>query len=155
DYHGIGVARVRFCRSTEVRFESIERRAVFAPAKPATELGAKVAAAVGPWTEKVRKDADVVLVKDPHACAPRSQCGTCLQEQVARSIADHAADAAPVPPRVPVVGFIHTGGLRASLPAGPVRFADVFNAYPFENSVAVCGTNRKGLARLLVNALTK
>jgi 5'-nucleotidase len=155
DYHGIGVARVRFCRTPEVRFESIERRVVFAPAKPATELGAKVAAAVAPWIDKVKKEADVVLVEDAHACAARSQCGTCLQEQVARAIADHASDAAPVPPKVPVVGFIHTGGLRASLPAGPVRFADVFNAYPFENSVAVCGTTKKGLERLLSNALTK
>jgi 5'-nucleotidase len=157
DYRGIGVARVRFCRGPqqETRFDSVERRAVFAPAKPATELGARVAAAVAPWIDKMKKDADVVLVQEAHACAARSQCGTCLQEQVARAIVEHAADAARPPPHVPLVGFIHTGGLRASLPAGPLRFGDVFNAYPFENSVGVCGTTKKGLTRLLVNALTK
>jgi 5'-nucleotidase len=159
DYHGLGVARVRFCREpgplTGVVFDSIERRVVFAPAKPASELGARVATAVAPWIARVRKEADVVLVTEARACSARSQCGTCMQEQVARAIADHAADAAQVPANVPVVGFIHTGGLRASLPAGAVRFADVFNAYPFENSVGVCGTTKKGLARLLINALTK
>jgi 5'-nucleotidase len=159
DYHGLGVARARFCREAAparaTRLEAIERRVVFAPATPTTELGARVAGAVAPWIQRVKKEADVVLVAESHACAARSQCGTCLQEQVARAIAEHAPDAAPVPAGVPVIGFIHTGGLRASLPAGALRFADVFNAYPFENSVGVCGTTKKGLSRLLVNALTK
>jgi 2',3'-cyclic-nucleotide 2'-phosphodiesterase (5'-nucleotidase family) len=74
---------------------------------------------------------------------------------MARAIAAHAGDAAAPPKGVPVVGVMNTGGVRAPVRAGTMRFADLFAVSPFENQVAVCGTTRKGLARALDNAVDR
>ncbi len=155
DYHGNGLSRARFCRNDAnvVTLSGVERRLAFATGGPKTGLGAKVQKALEPWIRAVKKEADEVIVDLPEACEARAQSGTVMAEQVARSIAEHATDAAgPIPRGVSLVGVVHTGALRAPLPKGPLRYGDLFTSFPFENIIGVCGTTRAGLARLLANS---
>src|SRR6185295_10243519 len=131
--HGVGIARARFCRDGSApRLVAIERRVPLAHVPPLSDLGARVAAAVAPWQEKVKAEAEVKIATLPRPCPAQGLNGTALGEQVARSIAERAADAAPPPKGVPVVGVTNAGGLRAPLPAGTLRFTDLFTAFPFE-----------------------
>ena len=156
DQHGIGLSRSRFCREGgAAKLVSIDREVALASSPPASELGKKVAAVIAPWQEKVRAEAERVVVTLPRACPPHAHNGNAYGEQVARATALTAHLAAPIPKGVPVVGMTNSGALRAPLPAGPVRFADVFAAFPFANAVSVCGTTKGGLARILRTSFTK
>jgi 2',3'-cyclic-nucleotide 2'-phosphodiesterase (5'-nucleotidase family) len=156
DQHGVGLARIRFCRpapGAAPALERLERRVAMASRPPASELGRAVAAAVLPWQEKVKALADAVVATLPRPCLASTANGTALAEQTARAIAEQAKDAAAPPRGVPVVGLVNTGGLRSPLPAGTLRYRDLFATSPFENGVAICGTTRAGLTRLLANAV--
>ncbi|ATB49539.1 bifunctional metallophosphatase/5'-nucleotidase [Corallococcus macrosporus] len=50
------------------------------------------------------------------------------------------------------VGLMNPGGVRADLPAGPLTFGQVFEALPFDNTVAVVTLTGPELARLLTLA---
>lgn len=132
---------------------SIERRVAFAELPPASDLGAKVLAAMTPWRDKVKAEADAIVATLPRACVARGQDGSAFGEQIARAMRDRIKDVASPPAGVPVVGLINAGSVRAPLAAGPLRFADLFNAMPFENMTAVCATTRAGLVRVVNNAL--
>jgi 5'-nucleotidase len=157
DQHGVGISRARFCRSSEgtPRFAGIERRVALASVPPASDLGAAVAAVVRPYEEKVRAQAEAPITTLDHACAPRSPTGAALVEQIAEATADHVGDAKAPPENVPVVGLANAGGVRAPLPAGLVRFGDVFTMFPFENSIALCETTRAGLVRVVEDSLRR
>jgi 5'-nucleotidase len=157
DQHGVGVARIRFCRegSPAPRLSSIERRVAMATAPPASELGARVEAAMAPWVARVKAESEALVATLPRACAAKAQNGAAFGEQIARATAERVADAAAPPRGVPVVGLTNSGSVRAPLPAGPLRFADVFAALPFENTVATCATTRGGLVRFVENAIRK
>ena len=156
DQHGVGLARIRYCRaspSAPPKLERIERRVAMAASPPSSALGAAVAAAVAPWQAKVRAEADAIVATVPRTCLANALNGTALAEQTARAIAEHARDALPAPRGVPIVALMNTGGIRAPLRAGPVRYRDLFTASPFENGVAVCATTRAGLSRVVANAV--
>jgi 5'-nucleotidase len=157
DQHGVGLARVRFCRDQGAapRLVEVERRVAVASTPPRSELGAKVAAAMAGWEAKVKPIAEAPVTTIPRECTARGPHGTRLLDQVARAVADRVADAAAPPPGVPVVALVNAGGLRAPLQAGPARYGDLFTVFPFENAVAACGTTRRGLLRVLENALHK
>jgi 5'-nucleotidase len=157
DQHGVGLSRLRFCRSASdptPRLERIERRVAMASSTPSSDLGRAVAAAVAPWQARVKREAETVIATLPRPCVARALNGSALGEQVARAIAESASSAAAAPPPgVPVVALMNSGGLRAPLRAGPLRYGDVFTTSPFENGVATCATTRAGLARVLANSL--
>ncbi len=163
DQHGVGLARIRYCRDAghdgghpgAPKLEEIERRVAMASLPPQSALGAQVAAAMAPWEEKVKAIAQAGVTTLTHECAPKGLNGAAMGDQIARATAARVADAAAPPPGVPVVGLVNTGALRAPLLAGPVRFADLFTAFPFENTVAACGTTRGGLRRFIDNAIKK
>lgn len=156
DQHGVGISRIRFCRSAGEQvphLDRIERYVAMAASSPASELGRAVAAAVAPWQAKVKREADTIVATLPRACPSRALNGTVLAEQVARAVAESANAAAAPPPGVPIVALMNSGGLRAPLRAGPLRYSDVFTTSPFENGVATCATTRAGLARTLANSV--
>jgi 5'-nucleotidase len=156
DQHGVGLARIRFCREGGLRRPvEIERRVAVASAPPRSELGVLVAAAMAPWEAKVRPVAEAKVTTIARGCSPHGPQGSAMADQIARATAEHASDAAAVPAGVPVVGLVNTGGVRAPLGAGVVRYGDVFTVFPFENAVAVCGTTRAGLVRVIQNAFGK
>lgn len=154
DQHGVGLARIRFCRDhSGPTLRSIERRAVLAASPPRSSLGRAVALAVAPWELAVKAKGDALVTTLPRACPTQAVGGTAGAEQVARAIAAHASDAAPAPSGAPVIGITNTGALRAPLKAGRMRYADLFSAFPFETTIASCGTTRGDVARLIRNAL--
>ncbi len=156
--HGIGLARSRFCRTapTEApRLVGIERRVNIASTPAATELGNKVQKAVSPWLVKVRDEAAVEVANVRKACAHQGLNGTATAEQIARAIAERVGDAKAPPKGAPVVALVNSGGIRASIPAGPLSFGSLYTTFPFENAIAVCATTRVGLTRLIANALKK
>ena len=155
DQHGVGLARIRYCRSDggAPRLERIDRHVAMASSPPSSELGRAVAAAVAPWQKQVSAEADVVVATLPHLCAFRALNGTALAEQNARAIAEQASAAAPPPPGVPIVAVVNSGSLRAPLRAGALRFREIFATAPFENGVAICATTRGGLARVISNSV--
>jgi 5'-nucleotidase len=158
DQHGVGLARIRYCPGAlggRLGEPVIERRTALWSGAPRTALGAQVAASVAPWEAKVKPIAEARVATVARECAAKALNGTALGDQVARATAARVADAAAPPAGTPVVGLANTGGLRAPLPAGVVRYADVFTTFPFENSVAACGTTRAGLRRVIENALAR
>jgi 2',3'-cyclic-nucleotide 2'-phosphodiesterase (5'-nucleotidase family) len=157
DQHGVGFTQVRFCATSSGRLalRETKRHTAFWSGSPRTELGFKVAAAIAPWEARVRPIADAVVASIPRECAPKSLNGVALADQVARATAETIASAATPPAGTPVVGFVNSGALRAPLPAGTVRFGELFTVFPFENSVAACGTNGAGLRRFIDNAIRK
>lgn len=156
DQHGVGIARIRFCQENGTTlFRSIERNVVMASETPRTELGKAVAKAMDPWLSTVKEKAEALVTTLPETCAEQSPDGTALAEQIARAIAERVADAAPAPRGVPVVGLTNSGGVRAPLKAGPLRYADLFATFPFENAVSVCETTQAGVEKLVQNALKR
>jgi 5'-nucleotidase len=156
DQHGVGLARARFCRDGgALALGGIEHRVAVATAPPRTELGARVLAAMAPWEAKVKALAETRVTTVTKECAAKGLNGSAMGDQVARATREHVADAAAVPPGVPVVGLGNSGALRAPLPAGEVHFGDLFTVLPFENTVAACGTTRRGLVRFIENAIKK
>ena len=152
DCHGVGLTRTRFCRAGgPPHLQGIERQVSMAAGPPTSALGKAVAESVAPWQAKVKLEADAAITTIPQACPEKAPNGTALAEQVARAIAEHAG--APPPPGTAVVGFINTGGLRAPLRAGLVRYRDLFTTSPFENGVSVCTTTKAGLAKVLANSI--
>jgi 2',3'-cyclic-nucleotide 2'-phosphodiesterase (5'-nucleotidase family) len=156
DQHGVGLARIRYCRASSSAppvLERIERRVAMAASPPSSALGVRVASVVLPWQAKVKAEADAIVATLPRTCVANALNGTAMAEQTARAIAEHATVALPAPRGVPIVAIMNSGGIRAPLHAGPVRYRDLFTASPFENGVAVCATTRAGLARAIANAL--
>jgi 2',3'-cyclic-nucleotide 2'-phosphodiesterase (5'-nucleotidase family) len=100
----------------------------------------------------VRAEADALVTELPRTCTPQGVIETAYAEQVARAVFEHAGDAQKLPNGVPLVAIVNAGGLRAPLLAGRVRFADLFAAFPFENSVSTCVTTVAGLRRFVDNA---
>jgi 5'-nucleotidase len=158
DQHGVGLARLRYCRANanaRPTLERIERRVAMASDPPASPLGVAVATAVAPWIAKVQAEADAQIATLHRTCWQHAPNGTALGEQVARALVESVTDAATPLKGVPVVGIMNTGGQRAPLRAGKVTYADLFTASPFENAVAVCATTRAGVARVVANALKR
>ena len=156
DQHGVGLARLRYCKEQGApRLVSVERRVAVAGTPPESELGVRVAAAMAGWEARVKPIAEAPVATLGKECAARGRDGSKLLDQVARATAARVADAAAPPAGVPVVGLVNTGALRAPLPAGVVRYGDLFTVLPFENTVSACGTTRKGLIRFIENALHK
>jgi 5'-nucleotidase len=156
DQHGVGLARIRYCRGPGgPSLVDIERRVAVASSPPRSALGAQVAHAMAPWEERVRSLAEAPVAVLGKGCASKAPNGTRMGDQVARATAERVADAAAPPPGAPVVGLVNVGALRAPLPAAEVRYKDLFNVLPFENTVAACGTTRRGLVRFIENALRK
>jgi 5'-nucleotidase len=156
--HGVGLSRIRFCRESvapALKLAGVERRVAVATTPPRSELGARVAAAMAGWEEKVRPIAEAPVTTIRRECTGRSPRGTRLLDQIARAVADRVGDAAAPPAGVPVVAVVNAGGIRAPLPAGPVRYGDLFTVFPFENAIAACGTTRRGILRFFENALRK
>ncbi|MEP6861251.1 MAG: metallophosphoesterase [Deltaproteobacteria bacterium] len=154
DQHGVGLARIRFCRdkkSTALR--SIDRIAVLAASPPRTALGRDVSLATAPWVTAVKAMSDATVTTLPRDCPTKAVDATAGAEQVAFGIMAHGSDAEAPPKNVPLVALTNTGALRTPLHKGLVRYADLFDAFPFETTVAVCGTTRGGLVRILRNAL--
>ncbi len=158
DHHGVGVAKIRYCKSTEgaaLTLEGIERRVAFAYSKPRTALGLRVKEAMDQWIARVAPIAQADVATIPRECAPKAPSGTRMADQVAEATRARIGVAAAPPAGVPVVGLTNIGSLRAPLAAGKVKFEDVFTVAPFENTVASCVTTRRGLVRLIENALAK
>ena len=158
DQHGVGLSRTRFCPAgpgEKAKLVSIERRVALFNSPPSSKLGEDVAAAIAPWQAKVKTEADTIVAKLTTTCLAQALNGTAFAEQVARAIREHVSDAAAPPKGVPVVALVNSGGLRAPLLAGELRFADLFGAFPFENAVAACGTNRAGLETIIENSLKR
>ncbi|HET9992401.1 MAG TPA: 5'-nucleotidase C-terminal domain-containing protein [Kofleriaceae bacterium] len=154
DQHGIGLARIRFCRDRDrVGFRSIERVAVLAASPPRTSLGRDVDAVTARWVKAVKARGDERVATLRRDCPMQNVRGTSGAEQVALGMLGRVSDAAAAPKGVPVVAVMNAGAIRAPLRRGIVRYADLFNSFPFETTVAVCGTTRAGLARVLRNAL--
>jgi len=154
DRHGIGLARIRFCRvkhSLELR--SIERIAVIASSPPRTSLGRDVNAVTAPWVAAVKATGEAPVTTLPRDCPVQNVNGTAGAEQVAVGMLAHASDAAVQPDGVPLVAMVNSGGIRAPLRRGVVRYADLFLSFPFETTVAICATTRAGFAHVLRNAL--
>ena len=159
-WHGVGLARIRYCQSPGARagapaLSHIERRIAMAVSPPVSELGAKVAAAIEPWEQKVKAIAEEPVATLPRVCVPKQPSGSAFADQVARAHIDRVTDFAPPPAGVPVVGLTNIGSLRSTIGPGAVRFQNVFAVAPFENTVAACGTTRAGLVRFLQNAFKK
>ncbi len=53
------------------------------------------------------------------------------------------------------VGFINGGSLRADLPAGPLRYGDLYQAFPFDDGVAVLRLTGDQLRALVARNLTR
>jgi 5'-nucleotidase len=154
DQHGVGLARIRFCKApSKPTLEGIERRVAVATSPPLSDLGVKVASAMAAWEQKVKPIADEPVGTLPRTCEPKAPDGTAFADQVARGAVENIAAAAAPPAGVPVVGLANIGSLRAPIGPGKITFADVFTVLPFENTVAACGTTRAGLVRLVENAL--
>jgi 5'-nucleotidase len=153
DQHGVGLARIRFCRheAEGAQLRSIDRYVLAASTPPRTDLGRSVARAVEPWMSAMKTTADAVVTTLPRPCVPQSVDGTAIAEQVTRALREAAASLAPR--AAPVVAIANAGALRTSLDAGPLRYGALFAALPFEESVAVCATTRAGVTRVLDNAL--
>jgi 5'-nucleotidase len=158
DQHGVGLARARYCvegADKTPHLQGIERRTALATTPPLTELGRKVALAMAPWEERVRATAEAKVAHLPAECAPRGLNGTGMDDQIARAGRLHITEAATPPMGSPVVGLINVGAVRAPLAAGDVRGGDIFTTFPFENTVAACGTTKAGLRRAIENMLKK
>lgn len=158
DQHGVGITRIRYCRAggdgvSKPHLDGVERRVAMASARPTSELGRAVAAAVAPFQANVKRDAETVVATLHAPCPARALNGTALAEQIARAIAESSNTLAAPPAGVPVVAIMNSGGIRAPLRAGPLRYGDVFTTSPFENSVAMCATTRAGLAHAVANAI--
>lgn len=157
-WHGVGLSRLRFCPPPgggAPSLTNIERRVSMSVTPPVSELGARVAAAVAPWEQKVKAMAEEPIATLPRVCEPKAPNGTAFADQVARAQVERVAEAAPPPAGVPVVGLTNIGSLRSTIGPGAMRFNDVFAVAPFENTVAACGTTRAGLVRFIENALKK
>jgi len=155
DQHGVGLARLRFCRDRDrVELQSIERLAVLAASPPRTALGRDVDRVTAPWVSAVAAKGDQLVATLRRDCPMQGVRGTAGAEQVAIAILLHASDASAAAKGVPVVAVMNAGAIRSPLRRGPVRYEDLFSAFPFETTVAVCGTTRAGLARILRNALS-
>lgn len=156
DCHGVGLSRIRYCRplpNAAPQLDRIERHVAMATSQPGSALGVAVEKAIAPWQAKVKAEAEAVVTTLRKPCLEKALNGTALAEQTARAIAEHASAAATPPPGVPVVALVNTGGLRAPLHAGTVRYRDVFATSPFENGVSICATTRAGLARTIANSI--
>ena len=156
DQHGVGLARIRYCPGERApELQSIERRVAMASTPPSSALGVKVQEAIAPWIEKVKDEANAPVATLPKTCLPQGLNGTAFGEQVARAVSERVGDAAPAPNGVPVVALVNSGGLRAPLLSGVLRFSDLFAAFPFENAVASCSTTKAGLTRIVENAIKR
>jgi 5'-nucleotidase len=158
DQHGVGATRVRYCKTSadaKPQLDEIERRVAIPSNPPATALGVEVEKAIAPWLAKVQVEADQPIATIKKTCAYRALDGTALAEQIARAMVAHSSEAATPPKGVPVVGVVNSGGVRAPVRPGLMRFEDLFAVTPFENQVAVCETTRAGLTRALINAASR
>lgn len=156
--HGVGVARSRFCvdpATKQLSLASIERRVAVAHDPPRTALGREVAAVVAPFQAKVAAEADARVATLGKACYPQRLDGSAFTEAVAQAVLAHAGDGGALPAKVPVVAVMNSGGVRAPLGPGLVRYRDLFAALPFENAVATCRTTKAGLRKMLSNVLRK
>ncbi|MDB4941648.1 MAG: UDP-sugar hydrolase [Labilithrix sp.] len=156
DSHGIGLTRTRFCRAGAggaPRLDRVDRYVAAAGSSAMSPLGVAVREAVAPWQARVRALADAVVTTLPNACLDKALNGTALAEQTARALAQHVSAAGTPPPGMPVVALINTGGLRAPLGAGPLRYRDIFGTSPFENGVSVCVTTKAGVARTVATSV--
>lgn len=154
EQRGVGFAHIRFCRSEDrPKLESIHRVAVLASTPARTALGRSVEAAVAPWEKAVKTKGAVPIARLPATCISQSAAGTGSAEQIARAMRDHVNRSHLVPSGARTVAMTNAGAIRTSLGPGTVTFADLFGAFPFETTLALCKTNEEGLARLLRNAL--
>lgn len=157
DQHGVGYAETRFCRGSDgkMSLRTLERRVAFASDPPQSELGKRVAAAVRPWVESVRAEADKVIAKVPRICLPQSANGTALAESIARAMLERSRKEGLVSKDAAAIALVNSGGIRAPILAGPVRNRDLFAVLPFENALSTCTTTRAGLERALGNMAKK
>ncbi len=167
--HGVGLTRIRYCapKGAKASFAAlaklaklatlttIERHVAMSTTPPISQLGRDVQKAIDPWLSKVKSQADAEVTTLTKTCLPQGLNGTAFGEQVARAVMLHVGDAAPPPKDVPVVAVVNSGGLRAPLLPGPLRYSELFAAFPFENAVAACGTTLGGLKKVLANSINK
>ncbi|MEJ7729271.1 MAG: 5'-nucleotidase C-terminal domain-containing protein [Polyangiaceae bacterium] len=109
---------------------------------------AKVAAAIAPHVDQARhkRNAKVgVQVEGPlrRAYAEESALGNLFADLTR----------AAVPATRTVVGLMNGGGLRADLPAGELLYGQLYEAFPFDNKVAVVTIKGAELAALLAHHL--
>ena len=155
DQRGVGFARIRYCRSNgTTTLRSIDRSAVLSSTPPRTALGQTVARAIEPWMNVVRVKGEKLVATLPRVCPAQSPDGTRAAEQIARAMLDQVAASGAVPPGTRLVAMTNSGAIRTSLGPGTVKYSDLFAAFPFETTIALCKTTSAGLSRLLENALT-
>lgn len=156
DQHGVGYARIRFCRNKGVvQLAGLERRVTFAANPPVSELGKQVATVIAPFLSGVVGTADEVIATVPRMCLAQGPSGTALAEHIARSMLERAVSDGMIPNGSAGVAVINSGGIRAPLHAGKVKYRDLFGMLPFENAISTCTTNREGLTRALNNLSSK
>ena len=158
--HGVGYSRARYCRTPDktgkkLTLTSLERRVTFATEPAASQLGRDVAAAVAPYLQTIHGAADEVVATVPRMCLAQGPNGTALAEQVARSMLERAVMDKLVASSASAVAVINSGGIRAPLHAGTVKYRDLFGMLPFENAISTCTTTRAGLLRALSNLANK
>lgn len=151
--HGVGYARIRYCRQLDntVTLAGIDRRVTFAAEPPVSELGKQVAAVVAPFLQTIHGTGDEIIATIPRMCLAQGPNGTALAEQVARSMLERAYTDNIVANGATAVAIINSGGIRAPLHAGTVKYRDLFGMLPFENAISTCVTTRAGLLRALGN----
>jgi 5'-nucleotidase len=153
DQHGVGHAVSRFCRGSDgsMSLRSVDRRVTFASTPPTSELGRQVHAAVRPWIDAIRAQADTVIASLPKPCQAQGPTGTALQEAIATAILERAHKDGMIPAGATAVAVVNAGGVRMPLKAGPVRNRDLFAVLPFENAISTCTTTKAGMTRAFGN----
>lgn len=157
DQHGVGYAETRFCRGSNgsMSLRSLDRHLAFASNPPTTTLGKQVQAAVKPWLDSIRAQADTVIATVPRTCMAQGPNGTALGQSIAQSILDRAKKDGLVPAGAIAVSVVNAGGIRTPIKAGPVKNRDLFAVLPFENAISTCTTTRAGLEHALGNLAKK
>lgn len=94
---------------------------------------AQMAAEIAPYHQRVAQQMNEVLGTAPVAITKNAG-----ESPLANFVADLQRERAAEALHQPIdLGVMTNGGLRASLPAGPIRLGDVFELMPFENRLVV------------------
>lgn len=99
---------------------------------PATAKEVDVTALLKPYRDQVAGLKERIIGSAESAFLPSYQKENALGNLLATAVLDAGKKEGGVD-----FSVLNAGGFRGGLPAGPIRYADLFKAFPFDNSLAI------------------